>query len=103
MSSKGGVSIPLGAVIGVDLTVDAAEPRGAGAGVAVDTVGAVGPVLTGVALALVDVLLAATPAEPRQARAHEAVHAVPAQAAVTAGVWGGREGEGGRSDRLIQI
>ena len=95
VSEGGGVSIPLSAVIGVDLTVDAAEARGAGAGVAVDTVCAVGPVLAGVALALVDVLLAAPPAKAQQACAHKAVHAVPAQASVTAGVWGHRGGGGG--------
>ena len=83
---KGHRDVPLGAVVGVDLTGDAVEAGRAGAGEAVDAVGAVGPVVAGVAVALVDVLLAAAPAEPRHAGAHKGVGPVPAQTAVTAGV-----------------
>lgn len=76
--------LPVGAVVGVDLAVDAAEARRAGAGVAVYEVGAVGAVLARVALALVDVLLAPRTPEARQTRAGEAVDAVAAQTAVAA-------------------
>lgn len=57
--------LPVCAVVGVDLTVDATEARRAGAGVAVDTIGAVGTVLAGVTLTLVYVLLASATAKPR--------------------------------------
>lgn len=78
--------LPVGAVVGVDLAVDAAEARRAGAGVAVDAVGAVGPVPAGVAVALIDVLLTPAAAEAGQAGARETVDAVPAQTTVTAGI-----------------
>lgn len=81
--------LPLCAVGRVVLAVDAAEARGAGAGVAVHAVGAVGSVVAGVAGALVDVLLAESPPEARQAVAESCVNAVRAGATVVARVWGG--------------
>lgn len=77
---------PVGAVVGVDLAVYAAEAERAGAGVAVHTVGAVGPVLAGIALTLVDVLFASATPKPRRAGAGETVDAVVAQTTITAGV-----------------
>lgn len=82
--------VPLCAVRSVILTVDATEAWRAGAGVAVDTVGAVGSVLTRVALTLVDVLLALCSSKTGQAGAQEAVHLVLTEASVAAGVWRGR-------------
>ena len=79
-------SVPLGAVRCVVFTVDPAEARRAGTGVAVDAVGAVGAVLARVALTLVDVLLALCSPEAGQAGAQEAVHLVLAEASVAAGV-----------------
>lgn len=78
------VELPVSAVIGVDLTVDAAESGRAGAGVAVNKIGAVGTVLARVTLTLVDVLL--TPRTPKswQTCARETVDAVTAQTAVAA-------------------
>lgn len=76
--------LPVGAVVGVDLAVDAAEARWAGAGVAVHEVGAVGTVLARVTLALVDVLLAPRAPEARQTRAGETVDAVAAKTAIAA-------------------
>lgn len=78
------VELPVGAVVGVDLTVDAAESGRAGAGVAVNKIGAVGTVLARVTLALVDVLLTPRTPEARQTRARETVDAVTAQTAVAA-------------------
>ena len=78
--------LPLGAVGRVVLTVDATEARGAGAGVAVDAVGAVGVVLAGVAVARGDVLLAPRPSEAGKAAAREGVHLVLAETPVAAGV-----------------
>ena len=78
--------------------MDPAESGRAGAGVAVDAVGAVGSVLAGVALALVDVLLALCAPEAGLAGAQEAVHLVLTQAAVTAGVCGRR----GHQDKLSE-
>lgn len=80
-------AVPLCAVRCVVLTVDAAKARGAGAGVAVDAVGAVGTVLAGVAGALVDVLLTLRPAETSQALAEERANAVRAGATVVAWIW----------------
>lgn len=81
-------SVPLSAVGSVVFTVDSAEAGRAGAGVAVDTVGAVGSVLARVALTLVDVLLALCAPEAGQAGAQEAVHLVPTEASVAARVCG---------------
>lgn len=81
-------SVPLSAVGSVVLTVDSAEAGRAGAGVAVDTVGAVGSVLARVALTLVDVLLAPCAPEAGQAGAQEAVHLVCTEASVAARVCG---------------
>lgn len=80
-------ALPLSAVGGVVLAVDAAEARGAAAGVAVHEVCAVGPVFAGVAVALVDVLLTYRPTEPWQAGAHKAADAIGAGSVITAGVW----------------
>lgn len=82
--------VPLGAVGGVVFTVNPAEAGRAGARVAVDKVSAVGAVLAGVALTLVDVLLALEAPEARQAGAQEAINLIHAAASVTAGVCGGR-------------
>lgn len=82
-------AVPLGAVRGVVLAVDAAEAGGTRAGVAVDAVGAVGTVLAGVAGALVDVLLTLGPTETSQALAEERADAIGAGATVAARVWGG--------------
>lgn len=81
-----GDELPVRAVVGVDLAVDATEARRAGAGVAVDTIGAVGAVPAGVTLTLVYVLLASAAAKPRQTGAREAVDAVAAQTTITAGI-----------------
>lgn len=78
--------LPVGAVVGVDLTVDAAEARPAGAGVAVHAVSAVCPVPTGVTLTLVYVLLTSAATKPGQTGAGERVDTVAAQTSVTAGV-----------------
>ena len=77
---------PLRAVGRVVLAVDAAEARGAGAGVAVHTVGAVGAVAAGAAGALVDVLLAEGALEAGQAVAEGRVDAICAGAPVVARV-----------------
>lgn len=76
------VELPVGAVVGVDLTVDAAESRRTGAGVAVNKIGAVGTILARVTLALIDVLLTPRTPEARQTRARETIDAVTAQTAV---------------------
>lgn len=78
---------PFCAVRRVVLAMEAAEAGGAGTGVAVDTVRAVGSVLAGVAGALVDVLLALGALEPGLAVAEESVDAIGAGAPVVAGVW----------------
>lgn len=82
-------SVPLSAVGSVIFTVDSTEAWRAGAGVAVDTVGAIGSVLTRVALTLVDVLLACCSPEAEQAGTQETVHLVLAVASVAAGVYRG--------------
>lgn len=82
--------IPLCAVGSVVFTVNSAEAGRAGTRVAVDKVSAVGAVLAGVALTLVDVLLALETPEARQAGAQEAINLIRTQASVTAGVCGGR-------------
>lgn len=79
-------SVPLSAVRSVIFTMDSAEASRAGTGVAVDAVGAVGSVLTRVALALVDVFLALRSPEAGQAGAQEAVHLVFAETSVAAGI-----------------
>lgn len=66
--------------------MDTTEARGTGTGVAVDTVGAVGVVLTRVTVTLVDVLLALGTTETRQAGTHKVVHLIFAEASVAAGV-----------------
>lgn len=78
--------LPVRAVVGVDLTVDAAETGRAGARVAVHTIRAVGPVSAGVALTLINVLLTPAASKPRQTGAGETVDAIPAQTAITAGI-----------------
>lgn len=79
-------SVPLSAVRSVIFTMNATEAKRAGAGVAVDTVSAVGSVLTGVALTLVDVLLAPRSAKAGRAGAQEAVHLVITEPSVATGV-----------------
>lgn len=71
--------------------MNSTKARRARARVAVDKVRAVGAVLARVALALVDILLAARATEAWQARAHKAVHAVFADSAIVARVWWERE------------
>lgn len=78
--------IPLSAVRCVIFTVDSTKAGRAGTGVAVDAVGAVGPVLTRVALTLVDVLFALCAPKAGQAGAQEAIHLIFAEASVAAGV-----------------
>lgn len=78
--------VPLCAVGSVVFTVNSAEAGRAGTCVAVDKVSAVGAVLAGVALTLVDVLLALGAPEARQAGAQEAINLIRTQASVTAGV-----------------
>lgn len=68
--------------------MDSAEAGRAGTRVAVDKVCAVGGVLAGVALTLVDVLLALEAPEARQAGAQEAINLIHTEASVTAGVCG---------------
>lgn len=82
--------VPLCAVGSVVFTVDSAEAGRAGTCVAVDKVSAVGAVLAGVALTLVDVLLALGAPEARQAGAQEAINLIHTPSSVTAGVCGGR-------------
>lgn len=82
--------LPLCAVWRVVFTVNSAEAGRAGTCVAVYKVGAVGAVLAGVALTLVDVLLALEAPEARQAGAQEAINLICAEASVTAGVCRGR-------------
>ena len=78
--------VPVSAVVGVHLTVDATEAGRTGAGVAVDTIRAVGSISAGVALALVYVLLTSAATEPRQTGTCESVDAIAAQTTVTAGI-----------------
>lgn len=78
------VGVPVSAVVGVDLTVDAAKARWAGAGVAVYKIGAVGAILARIAFTLVDVLLTSSTTKARQTRARESVDAIAAQTAITA-------------------
>lgn len=66
--------------------MDSTKAGRAGTGVAVDAVGAVGPVLTRVALTLVDVLFALCAPKAGQAGAQEAIHLIFAEASVAAGV-----------------
>lgn len=80
------MELPVSAVVCVDLTVDTAEARWAGAGVAVHTIGAVGPVPARVALALIYVLLASATTKPGRTGACETVDAIAAQATITAGI-----------------
>ena len=81
-------SVPLSAVGSVIFTVDPAEAGRTGTGVAVDAVGAVGSVLAGVALTLIDVLLTLCAPKAGQAGAQEVVHLVLTEASVAAGVYG---------------
>lgn len=81
-------SVPLSAVGSVIFTMDSTEARRAGTGVAVDTVGAVGSVLTWVALTLIDVFLTLRSPEAGQAAAQEATHLVFAETSVAAGIYG---------------
>lgn len=78
--------VPLSAVRSVIFTVDSAKAGRAGTSVAVDVVSAIGGVLAGVALALVDVLLALCAPKARQAGAQEAINLILTQASVAAGV-----------------
>lgn len=82
--------VPLCAVGCVVFTVNSAEASRAGTCVAVDKVSAVGAVLAGVALTLVDVLLALGAPETRQAGAQEAINLIHTPTSVTAGVCAGR-------------
>lgn len=82
--SKG--ELPVGAVVSVDLTVYATEARRAGASVAVDTIGAVGTIPTGITLTLIYVLLTSAATKPRQTGASETVDAITAQTTITAGI-----------------
>lgn len=79
-------SVPLSAVWSVIFTVDSTEAGRAGTGVAVDTVGTVGSILTRVALTLIDVLLALCAPKAGQAGTQEAVHLVLTEASIAAGV-----------------
>ena len=81
-----GSSLRCGAVVVVDLTVDAAEARRARARVRVDVVLADGVVTTRHRLALVDVTLTALAREARHAQARVVAQAVHARAAVLADV-----------------
>lgn len=85
-------SIPLSTVGCVIFTVDSTEASRAGTGVTVDTVGAVGSVLAGVALTLVDVFLTVCTPKSRKASTQEAVHFVHTGTSVAAGVCGGGRG-----------
>lgn len=69
--------------------MDAAEAGGAGAGVAVDAVGAVGTILAGVAGTLIDVFLALGSTETSQALAEERADTVGAGATIMARIWRG--------------
>lgn len=71
--------------------MDSTEAGWARAGVAVDTVGTVGSVLTWVAFTLIDVLLALCAPKTRQAGTQEAIHLVLTEASVAAGVCGKRD------------
>lgn len=66
--------------------MDAAEAWRACTGVTVHAVCAVGTILAGVAVALIDIFLTPEATEARQARAGERVHAVFTEASVTARV-----------------
>ena len=79
-------SLRCGAVVVVDLTVDAAEARRARARVRVDVVLADGVVTTRHRLALVDVTLTPLAREARHAQARVVAQAVHARAAVLADV-----------------
>lgn len=75
--------LPVGAVVGVDLAVYATEAQRTGAGVAVDTVGAVGPVLAGITLTLIYVLFASAAPKPGRTGAGIRVDAIMAQTTIT--------------------
>ena len=75
---------PLRAVGRVVLAVDAAEARGAGAGVAVHTVGAVGAVAAGAAGTLIQLVLAVPAPEAPWTHALVAIHQVLGRC----GAWG---------------
>lgn len=79
-------SLPLSTVGCVIFTVDSTEASRAGTRVTVDTVGAVGSVLAGVALTLIDVFLTPCASKSWQAGTQEAVHFVHTGASVAAGV-----------------
>lgn len=89
---SGGWDPPLGTVRNVVLTVDAIEARGAGARVAVHTVGAVGTISAGIAGTFVDVLLTESTLEAGQAVAEGRVDAIGARTPIVTRVWGGTEG-----------
>lgn len=84
---------PLCAVWDVGLTVDARVARFAGAGVAVDVVGAGSSVPAGGALALVHLHCAARAREARQTAALEAVDAVCARASIQTWILGWEQNE----------
>lgn len=86
MNTHASIFSPLGAVRDVGLTVDAGEARPAGAGVGVDVVRAGASVLTGGALAFIDLHSTARPREAWQAAAVEGVHPVGTGAATQARV-----------------
>lgn len=80
------VGLPVSAVVSVELAVYATEAKWAGAGIAVDTVGTVGPILAGIALTLVYVLFTSATTKPRRTGAGKSVDAIMAQTTVTAGI-----------------
>lgn len=75
--------LPVRAVVGVDLAVYATEAQRTGAGVAVDTVGAVRPVLAGITLTLIYVLFASAATKPGRTGAGIRVDAIMAQTTIT--------------------
>lgn len=79
--------LPVSTVISVDLTVNATKAERTCAGIAVDTVGTVCSIFTGVTFTLVYVLLTAPPTEARQTRTSESVNAIATQPAITAGIY----------------
>lgn len=85
-------SLPLSAVGCIIFTVDSTEASRAGTCVTVHTVSAVGSILAGVALTLIDVFLTLCASKSWQASTLEAVHFVQTRTSIAAGVCcGGRK------------
>lgn len=85
-------SLPLSTVRCIIFTVDSTEASRAGTCVTVDTVSAVGSILAGVALTLIDVFLTLCASKSWQASTLEAVHFVHTGTSIAAGVCcGGRK------------